>query len=67
MYRRSWHSSPTNIDVVVVYPIDSLNVKNGDECVYDLLARRAKTIILASWTDNKDLVGHPNLTYESYL
>lgn len=52
--RSSWGSSPSNIDIAVVYPIDSLSLQLGDECVQDLIARKAKKIILVSWTDNKD-------------
>lgn len=52
--RRTWMSSPLNIDVAVVYPIDSLKYDEGDECVHDLLSRKARKIILVTWTDNKD-------------
>lgn len=51
---RSWRSSPSNIDIAVVYPIDSLGYEEGDDCVQDLIRRNAKKIFLVSWTDNKD-------------
>jgi hypothetical protein len=50
----SWRSSPYNIDVAMVYPIDSLEYDAGDDCVQDLIRRKAKKIFLVSWTDNKD-------------
>lgn len=52
--RRTWNSSPQDIDVGIIYPIDSLNFNNGDDCVQDLIDRNAKKIILITWTDNKD-------------
>ena len=54
MNPRSWHSSPSNIDVAIVYPIDSLKYDEGDDCVQDLMGRNVKKIFLVSWTDNKD-------------
>jgi len=51
---RSWYSSPSDIDVAIVYPIDSLEYDAGDDCVQDLIRRKAKKIFLVSWTDNKD-------------
>ena len=50
----SWHSSPYNIDVAMVYPIDSLEYDAGDDCVQDLIRRKARKIFLVSWTDDKD-------------
>ncbi len=51
---RSWRSSPHDINVAVVYPIDSLKYDDGDDCVHDLVRRHAQKIFLVSWTDNKD-------------
>jgi len=51
---RSWRSSPINVDVAIVYPVDSLNYDEGDDCVQDLMRRGAKKIFLISWTDNVD-------------
>jgi hypothetical protein len=51
---RSWGSTPSSLDIAIVYPIDSLKYDEGDECVHDLLRRGAKKIFLVSWTDNKD-------------
>lgn len=51
---RSWRSSPSDIDVAMVYPVDSLDYDNGDDCVRDLMRRNAKKIFLISWTDNVD-------------
>lgn len=51
---KSWDATPTELDVVIVYPVDSLNEKNGPGCVQDLINRNSKKIILVSWTDNKD-------------
>jgi hypothetical protein len=51
----SWSSSPRNIDVAMVYPIDSLDYEAGDDCVQDLIrARNARKIFLVSWTDDID-------------
>lgn len=52
--RRSWPSSPYDIDVAIIYPLDSLGYEAGDECVQDLVRRKAKKILLISWTDNRD-------------
>lgn len=55
MNPRSWNSSPRNVDVAMVYPIDSLDYEVGDNCVQDLMrARNAKKIFLVSWTDDID-------------
>lgn len=51
---RSWKSSPNNIDIAIVYPIDSLSKKTYKECIQNLQRKGAKKIILVSWTDNKD-------------
>ena len=50
----SWRSSPYEIDVAAVYPIDSLEYDAGDDCVQDLIRRKAKKILLVSWTDDRD-------------
>jgi len=50
----SWHSTPSNVDVAIVYPLDSLGLDDGDDCVQDLLRRNPKKVFLVSWTDNKD-------------
>jgi len=50
----SWNSTPLKIDVAIVYPLDSLNMDEGDDCVQDLLRRSAKKVFLVSWTDNVD-------------
>lgn len=50
----SWSSSPSEVDVAMVYPIDSLEYESGDDCVQDLISRKAKKILLVSWTDDKD-------------
>jgi len=50
----TWHSTPSNIDVAIVYPLDSLDPDNGDDCIQDLLRRKAKKVFMVSWTDNKD-------------
>jgi len=52
--RRSWRSSPYNIDVAILYPLDALGYDDGDECVQDLVRKRAKKILLVSCTDNRD-------------
>lgn len=51
---KSWGSTPRNLDVAVVYPLDALNEDNGDDCVQDLIRRNTRKILLISWTDNKD-------------
>ena len=51
---KSWQSTPRNIDLAVVYPLDVLDEDNGDDCVQDLLRRNPRKILLISWTDNKD-------------
>ena len=51
---RSWRSSQHDIDVAVVYPLDSLGYDDGDDCVQDLISRHATKIFLVSWTDNVD-------------
>ncbi len=51
----SWNSSPSDIDIAVVYPVGSLGESKGDDCVQDLMRRNAKKILLVSWTDNKDI------------
>ena len=50
----SWRSSPSDIDIAVVYPASSLKESEGDDCVQDLIGRKAKKIVLVSWTDNAD-------------
>jgi hypothetical protein len=50
----SWQSSPRQIDVAIVYPLDSLRADEGDDCVQDLLHRNARKVFLVSWTDNRD-------------
>lgn len=50
----SWRSTPSNIDVGVVYPLDSLRQDEGDDCVRDLVRRNVKKVFLVSWTDNVD-------------
>lgn len=50
--QRTWRSSPRDIDVAIVYPIDSLGFGDGEECVEDLIRRGASKILLVSWTDN---------------
>ena len=50
----SWRLSPNNIDIAIVYPIDSLDYDKGDECVHELLRRNPQKVFLISWTDNKD-------------
>ncbi|MEM3827961.1 MAG: hypothetical protein QXP36_01920 [Conexivisphaerales archaeon] len=54
MNPKSWHSTPSNVDVAIVYPIDSLDYDSGDDCVQDLIKRKAKKILLVSCTDNVD-------------
>lgn len=51
---KTWRSSPRNIDVAIVYPVDSLKYDAGGECVRDLTRRGAKKIFLVSCTDNTD-------------
>jgi len=53
--RASQQKSPRQVDVAVVYPVDSLNVESGDENLHDLLNRGARKIIFVSWTDNVDI------------
>jgi hypothetical protein len=53
--RASWAQSPNPVDAAIVYPVGSMNAREGDECVHDLLDRGAKKIILVTWVDNKDL------------
>ena len=53
--RQSWSSSPSNIDVAVVYPIDSLTRDKAHDCIEDLLRRQARQIFLVTWTDNQDI------------
>lgn len=50
----SWSKTPGQIDVAVVYPIDSLDRKAADACLEDLRRRGVKKLFLVSWTDNKD-------------
>lgn len=51
---RTWRSSPNDIDLGIIYPLDSLDYESGGECVQDLIRRNARKIFLISWTDNKD-------------
>jgi len=51
----SWNSSPSHIDIAVVYPVGSLGESKGDDCVQDLIRRNAKKIVLVSCIDNKDI------------
>lgn len=51
----SWKSSPSVIDIAVIYPVGSLKGSKGDDCIQDLIRRNAKKIILVSWTDNTDI------------
>lgn len=51
---RTWRSSPRDIDVAIVYPIDSLGFGDGEACVEDLIRRGARKVLLVSWTDNAD-------------
>lgn len=50
----SWGSSPREVDVAIVYPIDSLKWNEAEACVQNLLGKNARKIFLVSWTDNKD-------------
>lgn len=51
----SWRATPHEIDVSLVYPLDSLDYERGDYCVQDLLQHRgSKKVFLISWTDNVD-------------
>ena len=52
--RRSWSSSPSDIDLAIVYPVDSLNFKNGHDCVQDLIDRNPKKVFLISCDDDRD-------------
>ncbi len=52
--RRSWSSSPSDIDLAIVYPVDSFNSKNGHDCVQDLIDRNPKKVFLISCDDDKD-------------
>lgn len=52
--RRSWTKTPRQIDIAIVYPIDSLDADKGRECVQDLVGRDANKICLVTWTDNRD-------------
>lgn len=56
----SWKSTPSSIDVAVVYPIDSLDYDYGEKCVHDLMRRDVKKVFLVSWTDNVDGYGWTN-------
>lgn len=51
----SWNSSPSDIDIAIVYPVGSLGESKGDDCVQDLIRRNAKKIVLVSYIDNKDI------------
>lgn len=53
--RGTWHSSPREIDVAIVYPIDSLGYEKGDDCVQDIIRRSPEKVILVTWTDRKDI------------
>lgn len=50
----SWGSSPSKIDVGILYPIDALKFTEAEDCARDLTKRGAKKVFLISWTDNKD-------------
>lgn len=68
--RRSWNSTPSQIDVAIVYPIDSLGPDSGTECINDLVGRGTDKILLVTCTDNKDFswayVYNPvRVTYDS--
>jgi len=52
--KQSWGSSPRKIDIAVLYPLDSLNEKTGDENIQSILSRDPDKIFLVTWTDNKD-------------
>jgi hypothetical protein len=67
---QSWKRTPHQLDVAVVYPVDSLGFDKGGECVEDLRRRGAQKILLVTWTDNRDFawVDHYNparVTYDA--
>jgi len=51
----SWGKTPRKIDYAIIYPIDSLDCKTGDENLSDVKNRDPKKIFLVTWTDNKDM------------
>ncbi len=56
----SWGKTPNEIDVAIVYPIDSLDLRTADMSLEDLRRRGVRKMILVTWTDNFDLswAGH---------
>jgi len=54
MNPKTWWSSPLDVDIAVVYPIDSLDYDSGDNCVQDLIRRKTKKILLVSCNDDVD-------------
>lgn len=51
----SWGKTPRKIDYAIIYPIDSLNSKTGDDNLTDVKNRNPQKIFLVTWTDNKDM------------
>jgi len=51
----SWGKTPRKIDYAVIYPIDSLDSKTGDENLTDIKNRDPKKTFMVTWTDNKDM------------
>jgi hypothetical protein len=51
MSSRTWVTSPREVGVGIVYPLDSLHNRGGDECMHDMM-RRAQKVFAVTWTDN---------------
>lgn len=62
MNQSSWSKTPRQIDVAVLYPIDSYTTDTGTRSVQDIVFRGCKKIILVTWTDNRDISWTNNYT-----
>lgn len=54
MNSASWNKTPNDIDIAVLYPIDSYSPDTGSRSVQDVRMRGCKKILLVTWTDNRD-------------
>lgn len=51
---QSWTKTPNDFDYAVIYPIDSIIKSNQRDSIMLDVFRRAKKVILVSWTDSYD-------------
>jgi len=51
----SWNSTPSNMDVAILYPAESLDLNTENSCIKNLVNKNPQKIILITWSDNKDI------------